>query len=78
MTKKERIHAEIERLNEASLDEVYALIQRLTEAEAATARKPGVLSRLQRIKINAPEDFAANLDLYLSGEKQLASSEDSG
>jgi hypothetical protein len=78
MTKKERIHAEIERLNEASLDEVYALIQRLTEAEAATARKPGVLSRLQRIKINAPEDFAANLDLYLTGEKQLASSEDSG
>jgi hypothetical protein len=69
MTKKERIHAEIERLDEAILDEVYALIQRLTEAEAATARKPGVLSRLQRIKIQAPEDFAANLELYLSGER---------
>jgi hypothetical protein len=69
MTKKERIHAEIERLDEAILDEAYALIQRLTEAEAATARKPGVLSRLQRIKIQAPEDFAANLELYLSGER---------
>jgi len=64
MTKKERIRAEIEHLNEASLDEVEPLIQRLLHAQAETLRKPSVLSRLQRIKINAPEDFA-NLDLYL-------------
>jgi hypothetical protein len=69
MTKKERIHAEIERLDEASLDEVDALIQRLSQAQAETVRKPGVLSRLQRIKINAPEDFAADLELNLSGER---------
>ena len=27
------------------------------------------MSNLKSIKIDAPEDFAANLDLYLSGEK---------
>ena len=31
------------------------------------------MSQLRKIKINAPEDFAANLDLYLSGEKQTDS-----
>jgi len=28
------------------------------------------MSRLKGIKIEAPEDFAENLDLYLSGEKR--------
>ncbi|KAM3089622.1 hypothetical protein ACKFKG_33315 [Phormidesmis sp. 146-35] len=34
-------------------------------------RKPGIMARLRRIKIEAPEDFSVNLDLYLNGEKQL-------
>jgi hypothetical protein len=32
---------------------------------------PSLMSRLKRIKIDAPENFAANLDLYLSGEKSV-------
>jgi len=27
------------------------------------------MSKLKQIKIDAPEDFAANLDLYVSGKK---------
>lgn len=32
-------------------------------------RKKGVLSKLKEIKIQAPEDFAQNIDIYLNGEK---------
>ena len=28
------------------------------------------MSKLKQIKIDAPEDFAVNIDLYVSGEKQ--------
>jgi hypothetical protein len=29
------------------------------------------MSKLKSVKIDAPEDFAANLDLYMSGEKRV-------
>lgn len=29
------------------------------------------MSKLKSIKINAPEDFANNIDLYISGEKRV-------
>lgn len=72
MTVKELIYAEIDKVGEENLNELYEVVKRFTQTKA-TQPKPGVLSRLKRIKIQAPEDFAANLDLYLSGEKQLAS-----
>lgn len=36
-------------------------------------KKPNLLSRLRNITIEGPEDFAANHDLYISGEKQIPS-----
>jgi hypothetical protein len=33
------------------------------------AKNSGFLATLSQIQIDGPEDFAANLDLYLSGEK---------
>jgi hypothetical protein len=30
-----------------------------------------LLSKLENIKIEGPEDFSGNLDLYLSGEKTI-------
>lgn len=74
MTVKELIYAEIDRVGEENLAELYEVVKRFAQAKA-TQPKRGVLSRLKRIKIQAPEDFAANLDLYLSGEKQLASNQ---
>lgn len=70
MTTKELIHAEVERLNEDQLDEVYALIKQFVD-EKQESNKPGLLQRLKRIQIDGPEDFAANLDLYLNGEKRV-------
>ena len=34
-------------------------------------KKPSLLSRLQSISIEGPEDFAANHDMYISGEKRI-------
>jgi len=39
--------------------------------EALIPPKPSLLAKLKQIKIEAPEDFAANLDDYLSGGKQI-------
>ena len=48
MTKKELIHAEIERLDEDQLDEVYMLIKQFVD-EKQESNKPGLLQRLKRI-----------------------------
>jgi hypothetical protein len=76
MITKELIHAEIENIREEDLDELFQIIRRFAEARASSPRKSGALSKLKQIKIRAPEDFAANLDLYLSGEKRLADEQD--
>ena len=70
MTTKELIHAEIEKLSEEDLEKLYGVVKSFTRSKASE-RKPSLMSRLRRIKIQAPEDFAANFDLYLSGEKRV-------
>jgi DNA polymerase/3'-5' exonuclease PolX len=75
MTLKDLIYAEIDKLDEQNLTELYAVIQNFTQIKSSQT-KTGALQKLKQIKIQAPEDFAANLDLYLSGEKQLASDPD--
>lgn len=75
MSVRELIYAEIDKIGEENLDELYEVIQRFAQVKA-TKHNTGVLSKLKRIKIQAPVDFAANLDLYLSGEKQLDSDPD--
>jgi hypothetical protein len=76
MMTKERIHAEIDRAPEEDLDELYSLIKRSLADQEPRASKPGLLDRLKWIQIDAPEDFAANLDLYMSGGKPLAGGQD--
>jgi hypothetical protein len=69
MTTKELIYAEIERIDEAQLDELYTVIKHFTRTQQAAA-KPSLMAKLKRVQIDAPEDFAANLDLYMSGEER--------
>lgn len=69
MITKEMVRAEIDRVSAEHVDELYRLVKHFTDAKEAE-RKPSLLARLSRIKIDGPEDFAANLDLYLSGEKR--------
>lgn len=70
MTTKELINAEIDKLGEEDLNELYNFVQTLAQSKTRIGKR-GLLSKLQEIQIDAPEDFAANLDLYLSGEKSV-------
>jgi hypothetical protein len=71
MTLKERIKAEVDEVSDERLDELYSLVRQFKKEPEPREGRPSLMSRLKRIKIDAPEDFAANLDLYLSGEKSV-------
>jgi hypothetical protein len=69
MTTKEKIFAEVDKLTDEQLEELLSLLQRYV----VTRPKKSIsfLERLSQIQIDGPEDFAADLDQYLNGEKQL-------
>ncbi len=71
MTLKELIYAEINKIEEDNLDELYQFVKQLAIAKSATKPKTSLLIKLKCIKIQAPVDFAANIDQYMSGEKNL-------
>jgi hypothetical protein len=68
MTAKDNIKAEIDNLNEEYLDELYLLIKDFAQSKQ-NMKKLSFMSKLKQIKIDAPEDFASNLDSYLAGNK---------
>lgn len=71
MTTKELIKAEIDNLeDDQNLEELYEVIKGFI-ATKSTSEKPNLMTKLQHIKINAPADFSANLELYASGEKRV-------
>jgi hypothetical protein len=72
MTTKDKIQAEIARLNEEYLDELYLLIKDFAQAKQQF-KKPSFMSKLKQIKIDAPENFASNLDSYLAGNEGINS-----
>ncbi len=67
MTTRELIQAEIANVPEDKLDELYRLVQHFTSAQGTPS--DSIMAKLRGIRIEAPADFATNLDLYLSGEK---------
>ncbi len=68
MNIREEIVAKVQSLPENVLPEVFDLVNKLEENGD---EKPGLLKRLQKIKIQAPPDFAENIDLYMNGEKSI-------
>jgi hypothetical protein len=70
MTIKELIYEEINKLEEEKLSELYEVVKRFAQVKS-TKPKLGALAKLKRVKIQAPVDFTANIDLYLNGEKQI-------
>ncbi len=70
MATKQEIQAEIDSLNEEYLDELYLLIKDFAQSKVHQ-KKNSFMSKMKQIKINAPEDFAANIDLYVSGKKSV-------
>ena len=71
MTLKELIYAEINKIEEDNLDELYEFVKQFANAKSIARPKTGILNKLKRIKIQAPVDFATNIDQYMSGEKNL-------
>jgi hypothetical protein len=68
MNTKELILDELNKLEEDSLQELYGLIKNFANNKTSE-KKQGALTKLKKIKIQAPVDFAANIDLYLKVEK---------
>jgi hypothetical protein len=70
MTTKELIQAEIDNLSEEELEELYRFVKEFVQSKPQM-RESSLMARLRAIRIDAPEDFAANFDLYASGEKRV-------
>ena len=68
---KEFLHEEIEKLDEEGLEAFYQMIREAMRSRPATP-KESFMAQLRKIRIDAPEDFAANFDAYVSGEKHVA------
>jgi hypothetical protein len=72
MTTKQLLEAELDKLSEDELGELLRIARSLSETKGDPRKgETGLLSKLREVSIEAPEDFAANLDLYVSGEKTL-------
>lgn len=67
MNLREEIVEKIQQIPENCLPELYEVVEKLADKES----KPSLMERLRRIKIDAPSDFSRNIDLYMSGEKNI-------
>jgi hypothetical protein len=67
---KEEIKSEIEKVPEEHLTELYQIVRRFTQHRPRPS-EPTLMSKLKRVRINAPPDFSENIDLYLTGEKTV-------
>jgi len=70
MATREEIKSEVEKVPEERLEELYRVVRTFSE-EKSTDGKQSLMAKLRSIQIEGPEDFAANLDLYLNGEKSI-------
>jgi hypothetical protein len=62
MTVKELIQAEIDKIPEEELNNLYQWIKEFTDKKNST--KKGILSQLKQIKIQGPTDLSMNFDKY--------------
>ena len=70
MISKELIKSEIEKVPEDRLEELYSIVRIYSEPGGNGAGRT-LMSALREITIDGPEDFAENIDLYLTGEKTI-------
>ncbi len=68
MITKEVIKSEIEKVPPERLEELYRVVKSFALPEPSPEKR-SFMAKLREIKIDGPEDFAANIDLYLNGEK---------
>jgi hypothetical protein len=70
MVSRETIKSEVEKVPEERLEELYRVVKTFSQ-EKSSDGKQSLMAKLRSIQIEGPEDFAANLDLYLNGEKSI-------
>lgn len=68
---KEIIKEEVEKVPDEKLETLYKYVKDLTEIEPKKQSKESFIAKMQKIRINAPPDFATNIDEYLYGEKTI-------
>ena len=64
MVTKQIIQETLENLTEEQLNEVYGMIEQLSSSEKPV-KKPSLMSQLQEISIDAPEDFSVQVAIRL-------------
>jgi hypothetical protein len=64
MITKKMIQEKIADLTEEQLNQVYDMIEQLSRSES-TVKKPSLMSELQKISIDAPEDFSVQIAIGL-------------
>ncbi len=74
MSTKELLLSKIETMSQPELEELYMVVTEFLRSKQTKPSTSTFLERLSQIQIDGPEDFAENIDLYLNGEKQIASS----
>ena len=67
MTMREVIEAELDKIDDAYLGELYEIIQQFAQTRQ-TGKKQTLMSKLRAIQIDGPADLAANLDKYVLPE----------
>jgi hypothetical protein len=70
MISKELIKSEIEKVPDNRLEELYSVVRTYSKP-TGNGDGRSFMSKLSEITINGPEDFAENIDLYLTGEKTI-------
>ena len=68
---KEDIKQEIEKVPDEKLESLYKYVRNLTEVKPKKQSRETFMAKMQKIRINAPSDFATNIDEYLYGEKTI-------
>ncbi|MEB3310133.1 MAG: hypothetical protein VKJ02_07845 [Snowella sp.] len=64
MITKQMIQEKMEGLSEEQLKQVYGMIEQLNSSENEV-KKPSLMSQLQEISIDAPEDFSVQVAISL-------------
>jgi len=64
MVTREEIIAEIQKVPEKHLDELYHIVKSYEAVGGDEESSQGVMARLRQIKISAPPDFSIKANLY--------------
>jgi CRISPR/Cas system CSM-associated protein Csm2 small subunit len=68
---KEAVKREIDKVPVEKLNVLYKYIKDLSRVKPKKKNKESLMANLRKVKIEAPQDFSRNIDLYLNGEKTV-------